>query len=98
MIIRRRHVRLEIFQHTLSPRNAAILRIVSHLLVAIFAILMLPQAWDYAANGSRQSSPTLGIRLTWIFASTVFFFALVLAASLLLAARDTLSLIAGQEP
>ena len=97
VIIRRRHVRLELFQHKLSPRAAAILRIASHLLVAIFAILMLPHAWDYAANGSRQTSPTLGIRLTWIFASTVFFFALVLASSLLLAARDALGLISAPE-
>jgi TRAP-type C4-dicarboxylate transport system permease small subunit len=98
VIIRRRHVRLELFQHKLSPRAAAILRILSHLLVAIFAILILPHAWDYAANGSRQRSPTLGIQLSWVFASTVVFFALVLTSSLLLAARDLLGLLSPSEP
>jgi TRAP-type C4-dicarboxylate transport system permease small subunit len=93
VITRKRHVRLELFQHKLPLRGALVLGIGCHLLIAIFAFFLLPYAWDFAANGGRQTSPALGIRLAWIFATTVIFFALVAGVSLLMAVRDAITLI-----
>lgn len=91
VIARKRHVRLELFQHRLSPCGATILSVTCHAGVAIFAIWLLPFAWEYLAVGARQTSPTLGIRMSWIFASAFVFFLLVALFSLLAAAQDVLT-------
>lgn len=83
LIVRQRHIRLELFQHRLSRRGQAIYAILCHLLIAAFGLYLLSHAWDYAKVGRFQTSPTLGIKMTWIFASAFLFFALTSLCSLL---------------
>lgn len=83
LIIRNRHIKLELFQHRLSRRAKAIYSIICHLLIAAFAIYLLSHAWNYAKVGRFQTSPTLGIKMTWIFASAVVFFSLTSLCSVL---------------
>ncbi|MFT5123108.1 MAG: TRAP-type C4-dicarboxylate transport system permease small subunit [Candidatus Omnitrophota bacterium] len=93
VLIRKRHVNLELFHHRFSPRVQWSWDLVIHLVIGLFAILLLPHAWAYAANGHRQTSPALGIKLTGVFATTVIFFGITAAASVLLVARDAIRLI-----
>ena len=95
VIVHKRHVRLELFHHKLSERAALGYGIIGYLIVGVFALWLLPFAWDYAAIGRRQTSPAMGVNLTWVFASTVFFFGLVSLVSLLLATRDAIRLVSG---
>ena len=90
VIVRKRHVRLELFQHRISRRAATILSVVCHLGIAVFAGFLLSHAWNYLSVGQRQTSPTLGIRMSWIFASAFVFFVLVTLFSLLAALQDVL--------
>lgn len=90
VITRKRHVRLEIFHHRLSKRTASLYAAFCHLLVVIFAAWLLPHAWDYMMVGQRQTSPALGIRMSWVFASALVFFGLVCLFSLLSAVREWL--------
>lgn len=91
VIVKGRHIRLDLFQHYLSPRGTLIFNIFCHLLVGTFAALLLPHAWKYTSLGSRQTSPALGLQMTWVFASTFIFFALVSLTSFLLILKEIIS-------
>jgi TRAP-type C4-dicarboxylate transport system permease small subunit len=95
VLIRERHVRLELFHHALSERKQGVCGLIIHGLLGVFAMVLLPYAWEFTANGHRQTSPALGIKLTGVFASTVVFFAVVAIVSLLLATRDFIRLVGG---
>ncbi|MDN3525247.1 TRAP transporter small permease [Halomonas sabkhae] len=73
-----RNVSVELFQHTLGLRFRAALHSLICLLIAGFALIVLPYAWQYAMNGAWQTSPTLKIPMLYIFFSTVVMFALLL--------------------
>lgn len=98
VIARGRHVRLELFHDRLSRGAATLYAAICHLLVAVFAAWLLPYAWDYMMVGQRQTSPALGIRMSWVFASALVFFTLVCLFSLLAAAREWLSFKNGAKP
>jgi TRAP-type C4-dicarboxylate transport system permease small subunit len=87
LVVRQRHVRLELFQHRLSRRGSAVFTILSHLLIAAFGICLLSHAWSYARIGRFQTSPTLGVKMSWIFASALVFFSLTSLCSLLTAVQ-----------
>jgi TRAP-type transport system small permease protein len=97
VIIKRRHMRLELFHHRLSQKGMLIYNSLCHLLVTVFCLWLLPHAWKYAAIGSRQTSPAMGLNMSWMFASTFIFFTLVALTSLLLATKDILSILADKE-
>ncbi|GEK74193.1 MULTISPECIES: TRAP transporter small permease [Halomonas] len=81
VIRRRRNVNVELFHHWMGPRGRAIYQVLVCLLVGGFALIVLPYAWQYAANGTWQTSPTLRVPMLYIFFSTVVLFGLVLLYS-----------------
>ncbi len=84
LVIRQnRHVRLELFQHAMSPSYQAAYQAFCHLLTGAFAAYILPYAWKYAMIGRWQTSPALEVPMVWIFLSMVVFFALTVVYSTL---------------
>lgn len=73
-----RNVSVELFHHHLGPRTRAAYQALICLLIAGFAGVVLPYAWQYAQNGAFQTSPTLKVSMLYIFFSTVVMFALLL--------------------
>ncbi|MBE0401954.1 TRAP transporter small permease [Halomonas citrativorans] len=78
-----RNISVELFHHMLGPRVKAAFQALICLMIGVFAFLVLPYAWQYAQNGTWQTSPTLRIPMLYIFVSTVVTFALLLAYSVL---------------
>ncbi|MFM9271998.1 TRAP transporter small permease [Halomonas elongata] len=74
-----RNVSVELFHHALGLRARAVVQVLICLLIAGFAWMVLPHAWQYAMNGAWQTSPTLKVPMLYIFFSTVVMFALLLA-------------------
>lgn len=97
VIVKQRHVRLEIFQHRLNKAWTLAYSILCHLLIAAFCLILLPYAWQYTVIGDRKTSPTMGFRMNWVFASTFIFFVLVSLTSLLLVAKDLLCFLEKKE-
>lgn len=83
VIRRHRNVNVELFHHWMGPRARAGYQALIGLLTGVFALIVLPYAWQYAANGAWQTSPTLKVPMLYIFFSTVVLFALVLLYSAL---------------
>lgn len=79
-VVQRRHrnVSVELFHHHLGPHARAAYQALICLLIAGFAGVVLPYAWQYAQNGAWQTSPTLKVPMLYIFFSTVVMFALLL--------------------
>ena len=77
VIRQHRNVNVELFHHWLGPRTRAAYQALVCLLMGAFALIVLPYAWQYAANGAWQTSPTLKVPMLYIFFSTVVLFALV---------------------
>jgi TRAP-type transport system small permease protein len=61
--------------------------------VAAFSIILLQYAWKYTMVGNRQTSPAMGLKMSWVFASTFIFFSLVSLSTVLLVIKDSLTLI-----
>jgi len=78
-----RNISVELFHHLLGLRMKAAIHVVICFLIGLFAFLVLPYAWQFAQNGTWQTSPTLHIPMLYIFFSTVVTFALLLVYSLL---------------
>ncbi|WGI26735.1 TRAP transporter small permease [Halomonas alkaliantarctica] len=78
-----RNISVELFHHLLGPRVQAAVQALLCALIGLFAFLVLPYAWQYAQNGTWQTSPTLHVPMLYIFFSTVVTFALILVYSLL---------------
>lgn len=77
VIRQNRNVNVELFHHWMGPRTRAGYQVLVCLLMGAFALVVLPYAWQYAANGAWQTSPTLKVPMLYIFFSTVVLFALV---------------------
>ncbi len=97
ILIKRRHVRLELFQHRFSKKGKLIYSLTCHLIAAVFCIWLLQYAWKYTVVGDRKTSPALGLKMSWVFGSTFLFFALVSLTSVILALKDFLYLIDKKE-
>ncbi|WP_447955801.1 TRAP transporter small permease [Vreelandella sp. EE7] len=78
-----RNISVELFHHMLGLRARAACQALICLIIGVFAFMVLPYAWQYAQNGTWQTSPTLRIPMLYIFFSTVVTFALVLLYSAL---------------
>jgi TRAP-type C4-dicarboxylate transport system permease small subunit len=68
-------VNVDLLCESLPGRGPWVLRLVSALLTAIFAITLLSAAWDYTTIGMRQTSASLGRRMDFIHASMLVLFA-----------------------
>ncbi|WP_447553307.1 TRAP transporter small permease [Vreelandella sp. EE22] len=78
-----RNISVELFHHMLGPRMKAAFQALICLVIGVFAFMVLPYAWQYAQNGTWQTSPTLRVPMLYIFFSTVVTFALLLVYSVL---------------
>ncbi|WP_104205464.1 TRAP transporter small permease [Billgrantia saliphila] len=82
-IRRHRHVNVELYHHLLGLRSRAAYQALICLLIGGFALMVLPAAWQFAQNGTWQTSPTLRVPMFYIFFSTALLFALVLFYSVI---------------
>lgn len=74
-------VNVDLLCENLPGHGPWVLRLVSALLTAGFALTLLPAAWAYTMVGNRQTAPSLGWRMDFIHASMlVLFLALALWA------------------
>ncbi|RUR57262.1 TRAP transporter small permease [Vreelandella populi] len=78
-----RNISVELFHHMLGPRMKAAFQALICLIIGVFAFMVLPYAWQYAQNGTWQTSPTLRVPMLYIFFSTVVTYALLLVYSAL---------------
>jgi TRAP-type C4-dicarboxylate transport system permease small subunit len=76
-------VNVDLLCENLPGRGPWVMRLLSALLTAGFALTLLPAAWAYTMVGSRQTAPSLGWRMDFVHASMlVLFLALALWALL----------------
>ncbi|MFI0471612.1 TRAP transporter small permease [Halomonas sp. HMF6819] len=87
-----RNISVELFHHMLSPRLRALFQALICLGIGAFAFMVLPYAWQYAQNGTWQTSPTLKLPMLYIFFSTVVTYALLLVYSALGALEGVLAM------
>lgn len=74
-------VNVDLLCENLPGRGPWVMRLLSALLTAGFALTLLPAAWAYTMVGSRQTAPSLGWRMDFVHASMlVLFLALALWA------------------
>jgi TRAP-type transport system small permease protein len=62
-------VNVDLLCESLPGRGPWMLRLLSAVLTAGFALVLLSSAWDYTAIGVRQTAPSLGWRMDFIHAS-----------------------------
>ena len=83
-------VNVDLLSEALPGRAPWILRLISALIVAAICLLVLPAAWRFTRIGAMQSSPAMGLSMSWVHASVLFLLAaLALAAILRVAAMLT---------
>lgn len=91
-IISRRHITLDLFRSRLSEKTRKIYDLTIYLIITAFGIFLLKFSWKYMSVGNYQTSPALGIKMSWIFASTLIFFSIITACSVLMSIK-TVSLL-----
>ncbi|MGH8008714.1 MAG: TRAP transporter small permease [Candidatus Binatia bacterium] len=62
-------VNVDLLCESLPGRMPWLLRLVSAVLTVVFAVILLPAAWDYTMIGSRQTAPSLGWRMDFVHAT-----------------------------
>ncbi|WP_410218820.1 TRAP transporter small permease [Paracoccus sp. (in: a-proteobacteria)] len=67
-------VNVDLLCESMPGRIPSILRLLSAVITAGFALALLPAAWDYTMIGSRQTAPSLGWRMDFIHASMIVLF------------------------
>lgn len=80
---RREHIRLTAVVRHVSPATASVLDIISSVVVAIFALELLPASRAFLIQEQSDMTPVLGIPNSEVIASIVFALILFLAISLL---------------
>ncbi|WP_299843567.1 TRAP transporter small permease [uncultured Jannaschia sp.] len=59
-------VNVDVVSEAMPPRIAWWLRLISAILVAGLGLYLLPMAWQYTAIGAFQTSPALGLRMSFV--------------------------------
>ncbi|MCQ0972121.1 TRAP transporter small permease [Paracoccus sp. TK19116] len=87
-------VNVDIVCEALPERVSWVLRLISALLVAGIGLYLLPMAWQFTRIGHIQTSPALGLRMSFVHA-TMFvmlallaFFAILRVVGMLTGAED----------
>lgn len=62
-------VNVDLLCESLPGRMPWLLRLISAALTVVFAVTLLPAAWDYTMIGSRQTAPSLGWRMDFVHAT-----------------------------
>jgi len=76
-------VNVDVLQNIVPQRVAWIMRLLSTLAVAVFALTLIIPAWDYMSIGAFQTSPALGWRMTYIYVSVLILIVLLAAFSVM---------------
>lgn len=90
-----RNVNVELYQPNLGARGLAIYQILVCTVVGLFALIVLPYAWNFAQIGKFQHSPTLFISMRYIFMSTVILFGLIFIYSVIAVLEAMAALLGG---
>lgn len=70
LVVRRhKHISLELFHHRLGVRGACLYQLLVTVTLTVFAVIVIPYAWQFAAIGAFQTSSTLQIPMIWVFAT-----------------------------
>lgn len=85
-------VGIDIVAEALPERLGWMLRLVGAIVVCIMAVLLIEPAWRFMSIGAIQTSPVLGIRMTWSHAATV----VLLAGLGMFAALRVLEMLSGR--
>ena len=84
-------VNVDVVCESMPPRIAWGLRLISAVLVAALGLYLLPMAWQYTRIGTFQTSPALGLQMSYVH-FTMF---LMLALLAFFAVLRVLGMIAG---
>lgn len=76
MILGNRHIKLDLLKSGKSAKWDILLKTSRQLIIFIFCILMVKYSWFYMEIGSRQNSPGLNLKMSWIYSSSLIFFIL----------------------
>jgi tripartite ATP-independent transporter DctM subunit len=91
---RREHVRLTALVRSVSPRAAHVLDAIASVVVAIFALELLPASRAYLAQEQSDLSPTLAIPHSYVIASIVVGLLLILVLAVLRLLRSDPKVVA----
>lgn len=80
-------VNVDLFIEMLPGRGRRIATAVALLITSVFSALLIDPSYQYAQIGAFQTSPTLGIRMTWVFYTMLLLVVLLCLFSLVAAVR-----------
>jgi len=82
VMVERRHIRIDFIQEKFNLTQQKVLNQLIYFSIFIFSCLLLKHAYIYSALGEYQTSPTLGLKMSLIFSSTILFFSISSLTSL----------------
>ncbi len=85
-------VNIDIALQAMPERLGWMLRLLGAVIVCGLAVLLIEPAWRFVSIGRIQTSPVLGIRMTWSHAATV----VLLAGLAIFSALRVLEMLAGR--
>jgi TRAP-type transport system small permease protein len=85
-------VNIDIALEAMPERVGWMLRLVGAIIVCGLAVLLIEPAWRFVGIGSIQTSPVLGIRMTWSHGATI----VLLAGLAIFSALRVLEMLAGR--
>ncbi|RLV55798.1 TRAP transporter small permease subunit [Aeromicrobium phragmitis] len=77
------HIVVRVIERYVRGRAARVLAVVTHVVVAFTAILLLNEAWLLFQSSGNQSTPALGLPMTWIYLLPLIGVALLLVRAVL---------------
>ena len=80
-------VNVDLFIELLPEKGRRIATALALLITSIFAALLIVPSYQYGQIGAFQTSPTLGIRMTWVFYTMLLLVVLLCLFSLVAAIR-----------
>lgn len=76
-------VNVDLFSERLPWKFPWLMRLISALSVVLFAVVLLPSAWFFTKIGMMQTSPTMGVKMSYVHGSMlVLLICLAIAAAL----------------
>lgn len=77
------HIVVRVIERYVRGRAARVLAVVTHLVVAFTALLLLNEAWLLLQSSGSQSTPAIGFPMTWIYLLPLIGIALLLVRAVL---------------
>lgn len=76
-------VNVDLVCESMPGRAPWVLRLLSAVITAGFALVLVPAAWEYITIGARQTAPSLGWRMDFVHAAMLVLFATLILWALL---------------